>query len=81
MSQKSTGNVASLSFEEALKQLEDIVRSLESGQQPLEESIKLYEQGVALRKHCQKSLDAAKMKFEKLTSDSNGILKAEEEAE
>lgn len=62
-------DIGSLSFEEALKALEDIVRRLESGEAPLDESIDLYARGDALRAHCQKRLDAAQVRIEAIVSD------------
>ena len=61
-------DIGSLSFEEALKALEDIVRRLESGEAPLDESIDLYARGDALRAHCQKRLDAAQARIEAIVS-------------
>jgi exodeoxyribonuclease VII small subunit len=49
-------DVASLSFEEALAELERIVRGLEGGQQKLEDAIAAYERGTALRRHCEAKL-------------------------
>ncbi|MEP2990686.1 MAG: exodeoxyribonuclease VII small subunit [Parasphingorhabdus sp.] len=63
---------ADLSFEEALKRLEDIVRKLESGEVPLDQSIELYSQGETLRTLCQKRLEAAQAKIEKITLDRDG---------
>lgn len=54
------------SFEEALAQLEEIVRKLEGGELPLEESMKLYEEGVKVTALCNKRLKAAKLKIEEL---------------
>ncbi|WP_421838870.1 exodeoxyribonuclease VII small subunit [Novosphingobium sp.] len=65
-------DIGSLSFEEALKALEDIVRRLESGEAPLDESIDLYARGDALRAHCQKRLDAAQARIEAIVSDGPG---------
>lgn len=48
--------VSALSFEEALAELERIVRSLEGGQQKLEDAIVAYERGMALRRHCEAKL-------------------------
>lgn len=64
--------IADMSFEEALRALEATVRSLESGEVPLDESIALYERGEDLRKACQKRLDAAQAKIDKIVSDSEG---------
>ncbi len=60
--------IAELSFEEALAALEDVVRSLEGGQVPLEQSIDLYERGEALRKHCDDRLKAAELRVEKIVT-------------
>jgi exodeoxyribonuclease VII small subunit len=61
-----------MSFEEALGELEAIVRALESGQAPLEESISKYERGIALKNHCEKKLREAQEKIEKITLSSDG---------
>ena len=64
--------VASLSFEDALRALEDVVRKLESGEVPLDDSISLYERGEALRKLCQARLDAASARIEKIVAGPDG---------
>lgn len=64
--------IADMSFEEALRALEITVRSLESGDVPLDESIALYERGEELRKACQKRLDAAQAKIDKIVQGSDG---------
>ena len=63
---------ANLNFEDALKQLEDIVRKLESGDVPLDQSIALYSRGEELRNLCQTRLEAAQAKIEKITLDRDG---------
>ena len=60
--------IAEMSFEEALAELEAVVRSLEDGKVPLERSIDLYERGEALRKHCDERLKAAEMRVEKIVA-------------
>lgn len=55
-----------LKFEEMMKKLENIVDDLESGQMPLEESLKKYEEGVRLLRVCRKRLDETKRKVEVL---------------
>jgi len=61
-------DVGSLSFEAALKQLEEIVTKLERGDVPLEESIAIYERGEALKKHCEALLARAEERVEKIRS-------------
>jgi exodeoxyribonuclease VII small subunit len=55
-----------LTFEQALAELEQIVARLESGQAPLEDSIRLYERGAALKGHCETRLEAARLRVEKI---------------
>jgi exodeoxyribonuclease VII small subunit len=71
MSQDTTF-ATDLSFEDALKELEVIVRQLESGDVPLDASIGLYERGDQLRGHCQKRLDAAQARIEKIRVGPDG---------
>jgi len=66
-----------LSFETALGELEEIVRALESGKAPLDESISAYERGIALKTHCEKKLAEARFKIEKITLSPDGKPKAE----
>ncbi len=65
-------DLAAMSFEEALRALEDVVRKLEGGEVPLDESISLYERGEALRRHCQARLDAAQARIEKIVAGPDG---------
>lgn len=65
-------DLSSLSFEDALKALEDVVRRLESGEAPLDQSIELYARGDALRKHCQTRLDAAQARIEQVVANAAG---------
>ena len=64
--------VTDMSFEEAMKELEAVVGRLESGDVPLEDSIKLYERGAALKEHCQKKLAEAEEKVAQITLDGDG---------
>ena len=73
----NTQSVDSLSFEAALEELEKIVRALETGSAPLEESISTYERGVALKKHCEKKLSEAQMKIEKISVAQNGEISSQ----
>ena len=75
MSTKSKPNttpVAELSFEVALKELEDIVGRLEQGEVDLEDSIALYERGQALKVHCEARLKAAEGRLEKIVHGAKG---------
>ena len=65
-------DIAGMSFEDALKALEDVVRKLETGEVALEDSIGLYERGEALRRHCQARLDAAQARIEKIVAGPDG---------
>lgn len=64
--------ISGLSFEKALAALEEIVARLEGGKVDLEESIKIYERGEALRKHCEAKLKEAEARIEKITLDPQG---------
>ncbi len=70
--QEKSTDVSSLSFEQALDQLEKIVNDLERGDVPLEESIRIYERGEALKKHCATLLQAAEDKVEKIRVGADG---------
>ncbi len=65
-------DLSNLNFEDALKRLEDIVRKLENGDVPLDQSIALYSEGEKLRGLCQQRLEAAQAKIEKITLDRDG---------
>lgn len=69
---ENNAELAALSFEDALRALEDVVRKLESGEVPLDDSISLYERGEVLRKHCQARLDAAQARIERIVAGSDG---------
>lgn len=63
---------ATPAFEEALKKLEEVVQRLEQGELPLEESLKLYEQGVQLSRLCHAKLEEAEGKIAVLLKDARG---------
>ena len=65
-------DIKSLSFEQAIKELETIVEKLERGDAPLEESIEIYQRGAALKAHCESQLKAAQLKVEKIVLNSSG---------
>ena len=64
-------------FETSLKKLEKIVSDLENGDLPLEESIKTFEEGVKLTKHCQNLLSKAEIKIQKLVESKDGSIDLE----
>lgn len=78
MAEKSNKDIAGLSFEAAMGELEQIVAKLEKGDVELEESISIYERGEALRAHCDALLKKAEAKVEKITLDSGGNPKGTE---
>ncbi|MCW8086418.1 exodeoxyribonuclease VII small subunit [Sabulicella glaciei] len=65
--------LADLSFEEALSQLEAIVRSLEAGRSTLAEAIGEYERGAALRRHCEQKLAEAEAKVQAVVEGRSGL--------
>lgn len=67
-----TNNIKDLTFEQALAELEQIVKTLESGNIDLDKSISQYERGEALKTYCSEKLKEAEQKVEKITL-SNGI--------
>jgi exodeoxyribonuclease VII small subunit len=70
------------SFEELLRRLEEIVNQLEQGKIPLEDSVKMYEEGLALSKACIDKLTQAELKLKKLSKDIDGNFQfLEEETE
>lgn len=68
----TTSDVAAMSFEQAMAELEQVVRDLEGGDVPLDQSIALYERGAVLKKHCEAQLKQAQEKVEALTLSENG---------
>ena len=70
-------NLEKMSFEDAIKELEDIVDDLEKGEVSLEEAVSAYERGSELKNICQKRLNDARMKVEKIKQDENGQISIE----
>jgi exodeoxyribonuclease VII small subunit len=60
-------DIAAMGFEDAMKELEKIVKDLESGQVKLDDAVKAYERGTALKSHCEGKLAEARTKVEKIT--------------
>lgn len=69
--------IKALNFEEALSELEEIVRSLESGDTKLDGAIAAYERGALLKQHCEEKLAQAKERVEKIAVGPGGSVKAE----
>lgn len=65
-------DIAAMSFEAAMAELEGIVQRLESGQVDLEESIAIYGRGAQLRQHCEAKLKAASERVERIVADGSG---------
>ena len=65
-------DIETLSFEAGLRELEQIVAKLESGETPLEEAIRLYERGSVLRQRCADRLDAAQARIEAIRLGADG---------
>jgi exodeoxyribonuclease VII small subunit len=78
MAQQSTptdqnnGDVGQLTFERAIEELESIVKRLEDGRVPLEESVAIYERGEALKRRCEELLRQAEARVQKITLDAAG---------
>jgi len=70
-------DIAALSFEDALAELERIVRQLEEGRGRLDESIAAYARGVALKSHCEARLEEARGKVDRIVSGPDGAVAAE----
>ncbi len=73
MAQRSTlSEIAKLSFEDALKELEDIVRRLEAGNAKLDDALAAYERGALLKQHCESKLREAQARVDKIVLGSDG---------
>ena len=69
--------IEDMSFEEAMRELEQVVNALESGDVALEQSIALYERGAKLKQRCDTKLKEAEEKVALITQDAAGAIKAE----
>lgn len=65
-------DVKQLSFERAIEELESIVKRLEDGKVPLEESVAIYERGESLKRRCEELLRQAEDRVDKITTDASG---------
>lgn len=72
MADNTHADVKKLPFERAIEELETIIKRLEEGKVPLEESVAIYERGEALKRRCEELLKAAEARVEKITLDASG---------
>jgi exodeoxyribonuclease VII small subunit len=72
MASAPTDDVSQMSFEAALARLEEIVRTLEKGEAPLDQSITLYQEGDRLKRHCEARLKEAQVRIEQIAFGSDG---------
>lgn len=72
MSHKAV-EISKLSFEQALQELDTLVKKLEEGRLPLEEAIASYERGTSLKNHCEAKLREAKLRVDQMTIGTDGI--------
>ena len=72
MVENTAADVKKLSFERAIEELESIVKRLEDGKVPLEESVAIYERGEALKRRCEELLRQAEARVDKITTDARG---------
>ncbi len=70
-------DIASMTFEDALVELEAIVRRLEEGTAKLDEAIAAYERGAALKRHCERKLEEAKARVDKIVTGPDGRVSSE----
>jgi len=72
MAETAHADVKKLSFERAIEELESIVKRLEDGKVPLEESVAIYERGESLKRRCEELLRQAEARVDKITTDPSG---------
>jgi exodeoxyribonuclease VII small subunit len=77
MADKAELPIEGMSFEEALNELQSLVKTLEKGEAKLEEAIKAYERGAALKQHCERKLREAQAKVDKIVIAGDGSLSSE----
>jgi exodeoxyribonuclease VII small subunit len=72
-------DIAAMSFEDALAELEQIVRRLEAGQVKLDEAIRCYERGARLKRHCEGKLEEAQQRVDRIVVGGDGAIAARPE--
>jgi exodeoxyribonuclease VII small subunit len=74
---KMPADIKKMSFEDALEELEDIVRTLEDGSGALDDAIQAYERGAWLKKHCEQKLTEARTRVDKIVVGTDGAVTSE----
>ena len=77
MADKQELAIEAMSFEEALNELQGLVKALEKGEAKLDEAIRAYERGAALKQHCERKLREAQAKVDKIVVGADGSLSSE----
>jgi len=72
MASNASADVTTMTFERAIEELESIVKRLEDGRVPLEESVAIYERGETLKRRCEELLRQAEARVDKITTDATG---------
>lgn len=67
-------SIEKMSFEEAIAELEQIVRKIDTGSENLADAVSSFEKGVKLKKHCENLLKDAKLRIEKITKNASGAI-------
>ena len=70
---KGDGDIAKMNFEDALAELQELVKRLEKGETKLDDGIRQYERGMALKRHCEAKLREAEQKVEQIVLSAEGI--------
>jgi exodeoxyribonuclease VII small subunit len=76
MTDTHAADISNMTFEDAMRELESIVRDLESGKAKLDDAVRAYERGAALKAHCEAKLAGAKAKIEQITVGPDGKISA-----
>jgi exodeoxyribonuclease VII small subunit len=71
-------DISKMEFEEALKELEGVVKILEDGKISLKESVDLYERGILLKKHCDSILESTQLKINQISINKEGVVNIED---
>jgi len=71
-------SIENMNFEQALAELEEIVKRIDTGQESLENTISSFERGIALKNFCENKLKEARLKIEKITKTADGGVSTEE---